>query len=181
MKHIYTNIICLFALTAALILASKDYAVAQVLPNTAWEKYARVDDSEKQAVAGVIKKLFDGMSAGDSATIRSLFYDTQDRMHTVQHFFPPRKDTTSVVQFGAVSEFLGNVGKMKQQNVAFEERILSYTVQRDGDFASVWCPYEVYVNGQFRHCGVDVFTMTKTLQGWKILHISDTRRKDGCK
>lgn len=160
------------------------YTFAQAtptLPNDAWKKYAMVDDVAKQTITGVVKNLFDGMSAGDSAKIRALFYDTNDRMQTVQHYFPSRMDTTSVAQFISVKEFLERVGMMKTQGIKFEERILSYGVQRDGDFACVWCPYEVYVNDQFRHCGVDVFNMIKTQQGWKILHIADTRRKDGCK
>jgi hypothetical protein len=168
-------------LLCAPILGFAQANSSNTLPNQAWQKYASVDEAAKQAITGVIKQMFDGMTAGDTSKIRTLFFDTNDRMQTVQHFFPSRIDTSSAVQFLAVADFLQRVGGMKQQGVAFEERILSYTVQRDGDFACVWCPYEVYVNGQFRHCGVDVFNLVKTQQGWKILHIADTRRKDGCK
>lgn len=151
------------------------------IPNAGWQKYATVDDVTKQAISSVVKNLFDGMATSDTARVRAQFYDTNDRMQTVQHYFPSRSDTSSVAQFITVKEFLERINSLKSQKVDFEERILSYGIQRDGDFACVWCPYEVYINGQFRHCGVDVFNMIKTLQGWKILHIADTRRKDGCK
>ena len=181
MKKFITILLCCAPVLSFAQTNSSNALPNPVLPNQAWQRYANVDDATKQAITGVIKQMFDGMAAGDTSKIRALFYDTSDRMQTVQHYFPSRTDTSSVVQFLAVSDFLQRVGGMKQQAVAFEERILSYNVQRDGDFACVWCPYEVYVNGQFRHCGVDVFNLAKTLQGWKILHIADTRRKDGCK
>ncbi len=176
-------IVCALVVIPALGMAQNRAAqpLLSALPYPSWEKYALVDSATKQAITGVVKNLFDGMSEGDTAKIRTQFFDTIDRMHTVQHFFPSRGDTTSVAQFGTVKEFLERVRTLKPQGIAFEERILRYDILRDGDFATVWCPYEVYVNTQFRHCGVDVFTMTKTAQGWKILHLSDTRRKDGCK
>jgi Putative lumazine-binding len=136
-----------------------------------------VDERTKQEIISVIQNLFTGMSASDTARIRLLFYDTSERMQTVARL----AGTTSSVQYETVAGFLAAVGKPKAPNFTFEERILRYDIRRDGDFANVWCPYEVYVNGQFRHCGVDVFNLVRTGGVWKFLHVADTRRTEGCK
>ena len=59
----------------------------------------------------------------------------------------------------------------------FEERILSYNIQIDGMMAHAWTPYEFYINGKLSHKGVNAFTLFKGAEGWKIIHLIDTRRK----
>lgn len=62
----------------------------------------------------------------------------------------------------------------------WEERLLDYMVQIDGNLAHVWTPYEFWFNGTFSHCGANAFTLAKTDDGWKIIHIIDSRRKNDC-
>jgi hypothetical protein len=44
----------------------------------------------------------------------------------------------------------------------------------------VWAPYDLWVNKKFSHCGVDVFTLIKTNQGWKIASLVYTVEPDAC-
>ncbi|MCA0375631.1 MAG: hypothetical protein LCH84_08180 [Gemmatimonadetes bacterium] len=37
-----------------------------------------------------------------------------------------------------------------------------------GAVAMVWMPYDLYVNGAWSHCGVDVFTLVKSGSVWRI-------------
>jgi hypothetical protein len=141
------------------------------------QSFSMIDSLTRREIIGTIQELFSGMSASDTARLRLLFHDTNERMQTVARL----KDTTWKVQYETITGFLATIGKPKPQNFTFEERILSYDIRRDGDFANVWCPYEVYINGQFRHCGVDVFNLVRTPTGWKFLQIADTRRTDGCR
>ena len=59
--------------------------------------------------------------------------------------------------------------------VTFDEQVLV-----DGNLAMAWTPYNIFVNGAFQHCGVDLFSMVRTVEGWKIVELVDTRRTDGC-
>jgi hypothetical protein len=34
--------------------------------------------------------------------------------------------------------------------------------------ATVWAPYDLWIDGKFGHCGVDTFDLIKTVEGWKI-------------
>ena len=37
-----------------------------------------------------------------------------------------------------------------------------------GNTATVWLPYDLYVNDKWSHCGVDTFLFVRTASGWKI-------------
>lgn len=42
------------------------------------------------------------------------------------------------------------------------------TVLVQGPVAMVWLPYDFYQDGKWSHCGVDVFTLLKTGDSWRI-------------
>lgn len=56
----------------------------------------------------------------------------------------------------------------------------SPTVLQRGPLAVVWAPYEVSVNGEFAHCGIDVFSMSREDGVWKIDAISWTAEPSAC-
>jgi len=37
-----------------------------------------------------------------------------------------------------------------------------------GGVAVVWMPYDLYVNGEWSHCGADIFTLVKSAGVWRI-------------
>jgi hypothetical protein len=74
------------------------------------------------------------------------------------------------------AEFFNSIAKIPLE-VRFEERLLSYSIQIDHSMATVWTPYEFYLNGQLSHSGVNVFTLYKEMDTWKIIYIIDTRRR----
>ncbi len=52
--------------------------------------------------------------------------------------------------------------------VDLEERGWDPTVLVSGTIAVVWYPYDIYVDGEWSHCGVDIFNMIRTDDGWRI-------------
>ena len=48
------------------------------------------------------------------------------------------------------------------------ERGFSPEVRINGGIAMVWYPYDLYVNDQWSHCGVDVFTLIRVADRWRI-------------
>ena len=50
----------------------------------------------------------------------------------------------------------------------FVERGFDPTVLVSGPIAMVWYPYDFYINGEWSHCGIDIFTMARTNDGWRI-------------
>ena len=61
-----------------------------------------------------------------------------------------------------------------------DERIYNPIVEVSGPLASVWTEYDLFVGEEFRHCGVDALHLALTDDGWKIVHLADTRVTDGC-
>lgn len=48
------------------------------------------------------------------------------------------------------------------------ERGWSPEVRVSGGVAMVWYPYDLYVNGTWSHCGVDIFTLVRHQGHWRI-------------
>lgn len=48
------------------------------------------------------------------------------------------------------------------------ERGFSPSARVSGGVAMVWFPYDLYVDGNWSHCGADVFTLVKSGGTWRI-------------
>ncbi len=127
---------------------------------------------DEAAVLQVVHDLFDGMREKDEAKLRSVWHPEarlqgagQDRDGN------PALSTTPVDGF--LSSVLGSQALLDE--VTFDE-----VVRIDGNLATVWAPYNLFVAGDFVHCGVDALQMVRTTGGWKIFQLTDTRTRDGC-
>jgi hypothetical protein len=129
---------------------------------------------EKENVVAVVKTLFKAMEKGDSALLHTAFRDDV----TLVTVFRDKSKNPVLQHDGSVNDFLKAVGT-PHPDVWYEE-IWNVNVQIDGDLAQVWCDYAFYLGNKFSHCGVDAFHLHKGKDGWKIFHLADTRRKEGC-
>ena len=62
----------------------------------------------------------------------------------------------------------------------WEEIPLSFDLKIHNGIAMAWVPYEFRVNGKFTHCGIDIFTLTETSKGWKIINTAYTKYLEEC-
>lgn len=150
----------LLVVTAVLILAGAAPVAVQA------------QDADKAAVLAVVKRLFDGMRAGDSAMVRSVFH-------------PKALLSTALVRQGnatveteGIEGFVTAVGTPHAE--VWDERTRNEQVLLDGTLASVWVEYSFYAGTRFSHCGVDAFQLAKDGADWKIVALADTRRRTGC-
>ena len=60
------------------------------------------------------------------------------------------------------------------------ERMWDPTVLVQDRVAMVWTPYDFHLNGEFSHCGIDVFTLLKSDEGWKVTAITYNTVREGC-
>lgn len=129
---------------------------------------------QSEEVRKVIASLFEGMKSKNTDLIKASFHPDAT-MQTVKS-----GETYSELGSNSVADFVNRIASTPE-TTTFDERIIEYQIKVDGDMASAWTPYEFYVNDNFSHCGVNSFQLIKTKEGWKITHIIDTRRKEGCK
>ncbi len=127
---------------------------------------------EKEEVMKVINTMFDGMRKGDSAMVSSVF------LKDVKMASIFTREGKPMMQEGSLDRFLKAVGTPHDQ--VWDERIWDPIIQVDGNMASVWVSYAFYLGENFSHCGVNAFQLFKGEKGWKIVNITDTRRKKGC-
>ncbi|MEL6717912.1 MAG: nuclear transport factor 2 family protein [Bacteroidota bacterium] len=136
--------------------------------------YAQAEPDEQDEVTAPIKQLFEGMMKKDTNLIKAVFHPT-----ATLNSIGVNKDGVPLYSNTPIDVFITGIGSIPAKQ-KLEEKILSYEVKVDGNMASVWTPYEFYFGGQFSHCGVNVFTLFKSEEGWVITAITDTRRREGC-
>lgn len=134
---------------------------------------AMAQTNEEDAVKATINQLFEGMRNSDTTLIRKAFAK-QNVMQTIVK----TKDGKSVVRTESVDGFIKSVGAPHPEK--YDERIVFTKVLIDANLASVWTDYKFYIGDKFSHCGVNSFQLFKGDEGWKIIYIIDTRRKDAC-
>jgi ketosteroid isomerase-like protein len=129
--------------------------------------------TETDAIKQTVNTLFDAMRKGDSTLLRSVF--SKDM---VLQSVSNNKEGKAILSTEKADGFVKAIGTA--HSAMYDERITFGDIKIDGDLASVWAPYKFYLGDKFSHCGVDVFQLMKTTDGWKIIYIVDTRRKDNC-
>ncbi|GAA4305246.1 hypothetical protein GCM10023183_19250 [Nibribacter koreensis] len=143
------------------------------LTASAQTKKATPASQDAKAVEAAVVKFFDGMRQSDSTLSKSVLAPGA-RLQSVM------KDKNGVVQLREtpMNKFIEMVGQ--KHDKMLDEGIWNVKVHIDGDFATLWCDYALYVGDTFSHCGVDAFQLYRAQDGWKIFSITDTRRKEGC-
>ncbi|MGM9476317.1 nuclear transport factor 2 family protein [Pedobacter sp. GSP4] len=128
---------------------------------------------EESAIKKAVNNLFTGMKTGDSTLTRTAFASGA-LMQTISS-----KDGKVTVRNESVNDFIKFIGTPHQEQ--YDERITFTKILIDGPLASVWTDYKFYLGDKFSHCGVNSFQLVKGSNGWQIVYIIDTRRKEGCK
>ena len=135
--------------------------------------FSAFSQTDEQQVEAVIRSLFDGMRSKNADQVAAAF-SKDAMMQTVI-----AKPEGSEVGSNAVADFVTRISTTPAET-QLDERIIDYQIKVDGTMASAWTPYQFYVNDKFSHCGVNSLQLVKMADGWKIVYIIDTRRKEPC-
>ena len=131
-------------------------------------------EKDSASVHTAIITLFDGMREADSAKVSSVFHKD-----VIMYTTFTSKEGEPMLKEGKLSSFLNAIGT-PHDNI-WDERIWDTKIAIDGGIAQVWTNYAFYVSDDFSHCGVNAFDLIKDSSGnWKIIHLMDTRKKEGC-
>jgi hypothetical protein len=76
--------------------------------------------------------------------------------------------------------FIYDMVNLAAMKPVIEEKPMSYDIKVHSNIAIVWAPYTLSLSGKFSHCGVDVFTLLKAADGWKIVSTVYSVEPDGC-
>mgnify|MGYP003116833212 FL=1 len=129
----------------------------------------------EQDAKQLVDTFFEGFHKGDTVMMRSVLAPSVRLQMAASD-----KDGVAQLSDDSILNLLNAIAN-RQADQNWEERLLDYKVQVDGNLAHVWTPYEFWFNGNFSHCGANAFTIAKTEAGWKIIYLIDSRRREGCR
>jgi hypothetical protein len=131
---------------------------------------AQAPASEAAAVRQVVDRLFDGMRQRDTAMMASSFH-AEARLYGL--------DREGGVSVTPASDFVAGI-RTATEGLVLDEVLGEVEIRIDGPVASVWTYYDFFAGPNFSHCGYNAFQMLKTGGEWKIVAITDSRRREGC-
>lgn len=115
--------------------------------------------AERDAVLQAVQVFLDTMTARDVEGARKILVP-QGRFH-VMDLAKPDSEPRSFSN----EEYFAQLQASKQ---TMRERIWSPEVRVHGPIATVWTPYDFWIDGKLSHCGIDAFDLIKTAEGWMI-------------
>lgn len=129
------------------------------------------DDGEAAAVRAVIDRLFDGMRERDTAKLSSAF-------HADARLYGLGRDGEVGVM--SPSDFIASIERAPE-GLLLDEVLGDVEIRIDGRLASVWTYYDFFAGDDFSHCGYNAFQLLRTGGGWKVVAITDSRRREDCR
>jgi hypothetical protein len=158
------------ALTFALLLASPLAAQQPAAPAPTPQSSFSADSA---AVMQVVTDLFQGMRKRDTTVMRAQFHSSAEMRSA------GNTRAGMVIAADQVGDWIHAVAGAPD-TLLLDERTSAPVVRVDGNYATVWTPYEFWLGPTFSHCGADLFSFARTSGGWKIVFVADSRRRSGC-
>ena len=124
---------------------------------------------EEKEILLKVQQFFDALEKQDTVLFKSILL-TNGQVWAISEKEKAAK--YSMRQFGDFMKTLINPARIIQ------ERMLSSEIKIHNRIAMAWVPYTLDISGKFSHCGVDLFTMLKTNEGWKIATAAYTIEQD---
>ena len=147
--------------TLALIL------VVQALPAPANAQ----EPPDRAAIIAAVNRYFVGMKARDTTLMSAAT-------------MPGATLAFAAYRAGKVATG-GSISTVQHANIAAmaeapDERLLGSEVWQDGDIATVWAPYEIFLGTKLLHCGYDGVNLARVNGVWHLATIVYTARPDEC-
>ena len=128
------------------------------------------NDSDEIKVKKVVNQFFESLNKQDTILYKKILL-LEGQIWSINN---TTKSSSMSMRF-----FRDDIGTFNPDEI-WEEIPLSYDIKIHNGIAMAWVPYEFKVNGKFTHCGIDIFTLTETKEGWKIINASYTKYLEGC-
>lgn len=132
---------------------------------------AQTTNNDQQAVLEKVNKFFEALEKRDTILYKSLV------MPDAQVWTVRSRNDSLINTMRTCNE---DVTRLAASKNLIEEKPLSAEIKIHKDIAVVWMPYTINIGGKFSHCGIDVFTLLRTPDGWKMVSLAYSIEPDGC-
>jgi hypothetical protein len=130
------------------------------------------DRSDRREILAAVQGLFDAVAARSPERIVALVVPEG----TIAAHVP--RDGRNMLRAQRWQDWAAGLHEGSER---LEERMHRPRVRIQGNMASVWTEYSFYRDGAFSHCGVDLFDMARVDGRWRILNLSFTMEREGCR
>lgn len=126
---------------------------------------------DRRAILETVDAFFLAYGGGDVEAMEDLLAEGARRVV----WAPARETTLQRGTLAGIVDFMRAPDFPKVRESYWDPIIL----QR-GRLAVAWTPYVFYIDDERRHCGVNVFNMTKEAEQWRVESINYTVEPDAC-
>ena len=126
---------------------------------------------DKDLVLEKVNQFFEALEKQDTNLFKSI-------IHPGGHTWAVKEESDSVRI--SVRSFEDRLKKFINPEYIIQERALDIEIKIHKQVAMAWVPYELDISSTFSHCGIDIFTLIKGNEGWKIVTVAFTMEPDGC-
>jgi hypothetical protein len=161
---------CLNSWTRAIRRAGLLLSILMVLGLCTAEARAG-ESTEEQNVLETVQRFFDAMANRDAAAALEV-------MIPEGRFFSLREENGEMVTRTFTNDEFAQGLETQEQDLL--ERLWEPEVRIRGGIATVWTPYDFFLDGEFHHCGIDAFDLLNDGTGWKITGGVYTVETSGC-
>jgi hypothetical protein len=145
-------------------------AVVALVSSSVMPMRAQAPTAPERDVVATVQRIFDAMAACDAATIRTLTV-AEGRLFRIAPGAAAGARSSSLEEFSQ---------QFTTCSRRFLERMWEPQVRVHKDIATLWAPYDFWLDGAFSHCGIDSFELVRTAGGWKLTGGIYTVEKEGC-
>jgi hypothetical protein len=131
------------------------FLIALSIESFAQEKH----DQDKKEILQKVQQFFDALETQDTVLYKSIL------LKDGQTWAISEKD--GKVKY-SMRQFSDRLKTLINPASIIQEKTLRSQVMIHKQIAMAWVPYTLDISGKFSHTGVDVFTLLKTSEGWKI-------------
>jgi len=126
---------------------------------------------DKELVLEKVNQFFEALEKQDTNLFKSIIHPSGETWAV--------KEEADSVRI-SVRSFGDRLKKFINPEYIIQERALDIEIKIHKQVAMAWVPYELDISGTFSHCGIDIFTLIKGNEGWKIVTLAFTMEPDGC-
>ena len=128
------------------------------------------DITDEQKIKNVINQFFKSLETRDTLLM------SQTTMNEAQIW--RRRNNKKPLEIDM--RFSKNDLQEMSTDPKIKEIPLSFEISVDKGIAIAWVPYKLWVEDEFSHCGIDVFTLFEMDGKWKIISTAYTIEKVNC-
>jgi hypothetical protein len=121
-------------------------------------------EAAKANVLAVVQRFLDALAARDPVACKSTLAP-EGQLQAMNE--GGAKGPT--ISYRLLGDFADRLTTWKERPL---ERIGNPTVLLQGRIATVWAPYDFHREGKFSHSGIDVFTLMRAGDDWKIVNLA---------